>query len=93
MTEETGNFEVGYVSILDSETIMEMSDSLQVTTNTFGVKQGCSSDYTAPTFGAFDGNLYLNVQEDITFAGANDGDCSFSYTFTITCNFSCGVST
>ena len=72
---------------------MEMSDSLQVTTNTLGVKQGCSSDYTAPTFGAFDGNLYLNVQEDITFSGANDGDCSFSYTFTIVCNFSCGVST
>ena len=73
---------------------MEMSaDGLQETTHTIGVIEGCTSDYTAPTFGAFDGNLYLDVQQDITFAGANDGDCSFNYTFTIMCNYGCGATT
>ena len=100
--EEIGNFEVGYVSILATETIMEMSaDGLQETTHSIGVIQGCESAYTAPTFaysappfGAFDGsNLYLDVQQDITFAGANDGDCSFNYTFTLTCNYGCGATT
>ena len=58
--------EVSYVSGLFHEAAYEM-DMNQELSSAFYVVRDCTSGYQSPNLGAFDGNVFLDVNVDITF--------------------------